>query len=102
MKPTIVYKKNGPHRGPKGSTYQYKGVSDEATLKALIQDGWFSDLYEAVAPKEIIAEKEEAPLESIEDLLKEGKLEPKEIAEKHNVHVNTVYKVKRDLSDAVQ
>ena len=52
MEPTIVYKLNGPHRGPKGSTYAYKGVSDETTLKQLLTDGWFSSLEEAVNPPE--------------------------------------------------
>jgi hypothetical protein len=99
MEPTIVYKNKGPHRGPKGSTYSYKGVSDEATLKTLLSDGWFSTLAGALNPvKEILIPK--APLESIEDLLKAGK-EPKEIADIHAVHINSVYKVKRDMKDAL-
>ena len=99
MQPTIVYKKDGPHRGPKGSTYSYKGVSDEATLKTLLSDGWFHDLEVAVNPPKI--KPVVKPSESIEDLLKAGDLTPKEIADKFDVHVNSVHKIKREMKDAL-
>lgn len=51
MTPTIVYKKNGPNRGPKGTTYDYKGVSDESQLKKLEDDGWCLSLTEAIEGK---------------------------------------------------
>jgi len=95
MEPTIAYKKDGPHRGPKGSTYSYKGVSDEATLKTLLSDGWFLTLEDAINPPK------KAPSSSIEDLLREGELSPKQIAEVFEVHVNSVHKIKREMKDAV-
>ncbi len=97
MEPTIVYKKGGLHRGPKGSTFSYKGVSDETVLKNLLSDGWFSNMEDAMNPPEVKEEvREDTPSESIEDLLKAGELSPKEIADKFGIHVNSVYKVRRD------
>ena len=107
MEPTIVYKKGGQYLGPKGSTYSYKGVSDETVLKNLLSDGWFSNMEDAMNPPEVKEEAKvevkvdapevnEDPLPSIEDLLKAGELSPKEIADKFGIHVNSVYKVRRD------
>ena len=106
MEPTIVYKKGGQYLGPKGSTYSYKGVSDETVLKNLLSDGWFSNMEDAMNPPEVKEEvvevapevKVDTPSESIEDLLKAGELSPKEIADKIVIHVNSVYKVRRDTA----
>jgi len=63
MKPTILYKCPGRFRGPKGSSYNFKGVSKEAEFKSLLKKGWFKNLEDAaddfngVKPKQ--AKKEE-------------------------------------------
>lgn len=62
MQPTIVYKLGGKHFGPKGTTYSYKGVSDENDLEHLLANGWFKTLDEAVAPKETPKKEEKDAL----------------------------------------
>jgi len=52
MEPTIIYKKGGPHRGPYGTTYSYKGVSDQKAFDEALKDGWYDNLNEAVDPAE--------------------------------------------------
>lgn len=48
---TILYKIGGPHKAPKGKTYQYKGVSSKAEQDSLLKQGWFLTLDEAVDGK---------------------------------------------------
>lgn len=48
--PTIVYKTPGTHACP-GGTYNYKGVEDQEGLDALIDEGWFLTLPEAICGK---------------------------------------------------
>ena len=57
MTPTIVYKKNGPYRGPKGIPYNFKGVSEESQLKQLEDDGWCLSLDEALEGKKVEPKK---------------------------------------------
>ena len=51
MEPTILYKKGGPHRGPKGVAFSYKGVKTQEELKSLLSKGWYNDLGSAIAEK---------------------------------------------------
>jgi len=60
----IVYKLNGPHFGPNGTTYEYVGVNSEEELKLRLKEGWFDTLDEAVngkPKKEAPAKEEGAP-----------------------------------------
>lgn len=50
MQPTMVYKLGGPHRGPKGTTYDYLGVSTEIELAKALAAGYYKTLDEAVDP----------------------------------------------------
>lgn len=75
MKPTIVYKLNGPHRGPKGTTYDYKGVSDYKTLLNHISCGWFHTLEEAIAG-ESRAPEPEPEIEGADDTIEEEIVSP--------------------------
>ena len=63
MEPTIVYKKGGIHRGPKGIPFSYKGVSNEAEFLEAIKDGWYETLPDAVEPpkKAHVVKKKPAP-----------------------------------------
>ena len=118
MIPTIVYKNGGRHFGPKGTTYSYKGVSDEETLKELLSNGWYATLDEAVAPKETPKKepkKDAIPQEepevktiqykdltdeekkNIKELLDEG-LRPSEIGKKIGLHHLSVARVGKELS----
>jgi hypothetical protein len=47
----IVYKLDGPHFGPNGTTYDYVGVNSEEELKQRLKEGWSNTLEEAVKPK---------------------------------------------------
>jgi hypothetical protein len=58
MEQTIVYKKGGPHRGPYGTTYTSKGVSDESVFKELTDGEWYDNLDEAVNPVEEMRRQE--------------------------------------------
>ena len=110
MEPTILYKKGGQHRGPKGLPFSYKGVTTEMQQKSLLGEGWFSDLETALglkeAPKVIDtgvikgyneltdAEKTDIGLEILD-----GKLTDKEIRDKFNVHHLTFKRIKSDVLD---
>ena len=45
--PSTVYRCPGPHHGLPGTTYESRGVADEAQLAARLADGWFATLPEA-------------------------------------------------------
>lgn len=64
MEPTIVYKKGGHHRGPKGSFYDYKGVSDEETLKRLLKAGYCKTIEEAIYGKAKVRRKTKTETEA--------------------------------------
>ena len=49
MTPSIVYKCPGQHRGPKGTTYSFKGVKTQEETDSLLNNGWSISLDEAVA-----------------------------------------------------
>ena len=44
----IVYKCPGPHAGPNGKTYEYRGVSSKEEHAQKLKDGWSDSLMEAV------------------------------------------------------
>jgi hypothetical protein len=46
--PTLVYKSGGPHFGPPGTTYSYRGVKNAAELEAALEDGFQLTLPKAV------------------------------------------------------
>ncbi len=48
FEPTMYYKCPGAHKGPKGTSYGYKGVSLDEEAEALLASGWFKSLAEAV------------------------------------------------------
>jgi len=114
MEPTILYKKGGIHRGPKGIPFSYKGVTTEVEQKSLLADGWFHGLEEAVGLKVV---KKEAPkvidtgvIKSYDELtddektkigleILDGKLTDKEIRKKYNVHHLSFAKLKADVLD---
>jgi len=54
--PDIVYRVPGPHFGPHGCTYDFRGVADESELDAALASGWFRSIEDARAPKESPAE----------------------------------------------
>lgn len=45
--PSTVYRCPGPHHGLPGTTYESRGVADEAQLAARLAEGWFATLPEA-------------------------------------------------------
>ena len=49
MTPSIVYKCPGQHRGPKGTTYSFKGVKTQEETDSLLSNGWSISLDEAVS-----------------------------------------------------
>lgn len=111
MEPTILYKKGGMHRGPKGLPFSYRGVTTEEQLDSLLKDGWFLDLESAmsgVKPKEPVIETgvikgydeltDDEKKEIGMDIL-DAKLTDKEIRDKFNVHHLTFKKLKADVLD---
>ena len=42
--PSTVYRCPGPHFGPFGTTYESRGVADEAELAARLAEGWHATL----------------------------------------------------------
>lgn len=115
MKPTIIYKKGGKHRGPGGKGYSYKGVSTEEELKTLLSDGWYDNLNDAMAlaPKKEkqtdVPQEEEVTIKSIQykDLTEEDKEtilkrlddgeKPSIIGKDYGLHHLSVVRVKREL-----
>jgi hypothetical protein len=102
--PDIVYKKGGPHRGPKGSTYKYKGVSCEAEMQSALSAGYFKCLHEAIAPAPAPAPVDDGEdFKRYEELTDDEKLEiielvesgkdKKEVREKFNIHHLTLKKL---------
>ena len=65
MEPTILYKKGGLHRGPKGLPFSYKGVTTEEQLDSLLKDGWFLDLETAVGLKTVKVAIEPEPVKVV-------------------------------------
>ena len=62
MFPETVYRVPGAHRGPKGCTYDYKGVADADALKAAKKAGWSETLDKAMGAdgaKEVLDAAEE-------------------------------------------
>lgn len=63
---TILYRVPGPHHGPHGKTYDYKGASSEEEVAELLKEGWHECLEDACgcgsvsAPEEEIDEEIEA------------------------------------------
>ena len=49
----IVYKIPGKNAGPKGKTYDWKGVKSADELNQALKDGWFNTLEEAVKGKSV-------------------------------------------------
>ena len=113
MTPTIVYKAGGKHVGPRGTRYAYKGVKDEETLKALLADGWFKDLEEAVSePKKADVQTElevkpkvktiqykdmtETDKDDIKERLANGE-KPSEIGKDYNLHHLVIARIGREL-----
>lgn len=65
MEATIVYKKGGKHRGPKGIPFSYKGVKTEEELLTALKDGWYETLPEAIEPpKPRVQRKPKAPVKN--------------------------------------
>ena len=102
MKPTLVYQKNGPHRASEGATYTYKGVRDEDSLKECLNPPKVEvKEIEIEAPEVKKSGLTEKEVITASDMLKQ-KVDPKEIAEHFKCHVNTIYKIRRNLAkDAV-
>lgn len=50
FEPTIVYRIPGPHFGPEGKTYDYKGISSFAELNDALSNGWHASLLDALHP----------------------------------------------------
>jgi len=48
--PTILYRVPGPHFGPPGVTYDYRGIDTQEALEAALADGWHDSLTAAMAP----------------------------------------------------
>lgn len=71
--PTIVYRTPGPYRGPKGATYDYRGIADQSALQDALGDGWHLTLPDAIAgvqARAVVAEMAEAQ-EAIEAITEE-------------------------------
>lgn len=56
--PTIVYRSPGPHRGPRGTTFDYLGVDDEAGMTAALSEGWHKTIDAALGVGKVIAAAE--------------------------------------------
>ena len=65
--PTIVYKSPGLHRGPKGTSFAYKGVADEDAFLEALDDGWHETLAGALSGDKVIREVAEAQ-EAIDEI----------------------------------
>lgn len=65
--PTIVYRVPGRHWGPNGTTYDYRGVDDQAAFAAALADGWHADMPSAVGAGRVI-EAAEALEDAIDDV----------------------------------
>ena len=73
MTPTIFYKCPGQHRGPKGMSYNFKGVSTQEQADLLMKNGWSISLHDAVEgtkPKPEV--KIEVKTEKIEEIKSAG------------------------------
>jgi len=75
MTPSIVYKCPGQHRGPKGTSYSFKGVKTQEETDSLLNNGWSISLDEAVAifKGEKPSVKIEVKTEEIEEVKEEIK-----------------------------
>lgn len=58
--PTIVYKCPGDHHRA-GGTYSYRGAEDVEALSALVAEGWFLTLPEAIEGKAAETDDNSAP-----------------------------------------
>lgn len=65
--PTIVYRVPGRHWGPNGTTYDYRGVADQAEFSAALADGWHETIMGAVGADRVI-EAAEALEDAIDDV----------------------------------
>ena len=72
MTPTILYKCPGQHRGPYGTTYDFKGVKTQEETDSLLQNGWSSSIDEAL-------ESAKAPRAKVKIEVKTDKIEPLEV-----------------------
>ena len=75
--PTIVYRTPGPYRGPKGATYDYRGIADQAALQDALGGGWHLTLPDAIAglhARTVVAEMAEAQeaIETVTDETREA------------------------------
>lgn len=53
FEPTIVYRVPGPHWGPMGKTYDYKGIHSAEELNDALADGWFLTILDAIDPPKV-------------------------------------------------
>lgn len=65
--PTIVYRVPGRHWGPNGTTYDYRGVADQAAFDVALADGWHETIMGAVGADRVI-EAAEALEDAIDDV----------------------------------
>jgi len=47
----LVYRSPGPHRGPFGKSFDFRGVKSEEELNAKLASGWSRTLAEAINPE---------------------------------------------------
>ena len=78
MSSEIVYKCPGNHRGPKGTTYSFKGVSTQEEADSLLSNGWSISLNDAIdlklGVKPVV--KTEINVDKLEDIEKIPRLIP--------------------------
>ena len=67
MRSDLVYKCNGPHKGPFGTTYDFKAVYSQMEELQAIDEGWSISLIEAVMKFKGIKEPE-VELDPIENV----------------------------------
>lgn len=48
FEPTIVYRVPGPHFGPNGKTYEYKGINSIGELNDALSGGWSHNIMSAI------------------------------------------------------
>lgn len=49
--PVLMYRVPGPHFGPPGVTYDWRGARDESQMADMLADGWCHTLDEAINGK---------------------------------------------------